>query len=205
MLTAGTISLANNVVIECCAANYKSVRGRAIAVCLIDEAAFLPSTDSAQPDVELLNAITPALGRFPGGGTLLVGSTPYRMQGILHDGWKAYYGQDDPEVLVWQAPTRFDQRTIDREIAKSPGPKTAEYMALFRADVSDFISLEMLQKCLQVGVRERGYHSTLNDSAFLDPSGGGKDAFTLAICHREDDVIILDLIRVARTTIAATL
>jgi hypothetical protein len=94
----------------------------------------------------VLNAILPALGRFGTDGVLLVGSTPYARRGILYDGYKAYYGVDDPDVLVWQAGTRvmnptFSQVVIDREIAKDPAPKTAEYLAIFRSDVEGRLRL----------------------------------------------------------------
>ena len=81
-------------------------------------------------------------------------------------------------MLFWQASTRqmnptFSQAVIDKEIAKDPGPKTSEYLAIFRSDVKGFISIEMLQACTATGVRERGYHNNLKYAAFLDPSGGG--------------------------------
>jgi hypothetical protein len=53
----------------------------------------------------------------------------------------------------------------------------------------------MLAACTSTGVRVSGHHSNLNCTAFLDPSGGGKDAFTLAICHAEGEQVILDVIR----------
>ena len=32
-------------------------------------------------------------------------------------------------------------------------------------------------------------------SAFVDPSGGSADSFTLAIGHREDDTVVVDAVR----------
>jgi len=35
-------------------------------------------------------------------------------------------------------------------------------------------------------------------SAFVDPSGGSADSFTLAIGHRQDDVAVVDCVREVR-------
>jgi hypothetical protein len=76
-VTANGVELTTRVSVEVVSANYRSIRGRAVCVCLIDECAFLRQEESTSPDVEILNAITPALGRFGKEGILLIGSTPY--------------------------------------------------------------------------------------------------------------------------------
>jgi len=45
------------------------------------------------------------------------------------------------------------------------------------------------------GIRERASVVGVNYFGFIDPSGGGKDAFTVAIAHRHDEVLILDAVR----------
>ena len=57
--------LTNKVCIEVGAANFKSVRGYAIVAALVDEVAFLPTDDSAQPDYELLDALRPGTATIP--------------------------------------------------------------------------------------------------------------------------------------------
>lgn len=84
-VTANSVALRTGVAIETGIANFRSIRGRSIACCLLDEAAFLRSDTSASPDVEVLNAIMPSLGRFGGDAVLLVGSakgTSYTMAGV---------------------------------------------------------------------------------------------------------------------------
>jgi hypothetical protein len=36
---------------------------------------------------------------------------------------------------------------------------------------------------------------TIRYQAFADPSGGGRDAFTLAIAHQEGELTVLDVLR----------
>src|SRR5262245_38869540 len=40
--------------------------------------------------------------------------------------------------------------------------------------------------------------SGIQYSAFVDPSGGSADSMTLAVCHREGDVAVLDCLRERR-------
>jgi hypothetical protein len=97
------IELKRNVVIETMAASYKPVRRYAVCACLADELAFWPiHPDAAQPDVEVLDAIRPAMRSIPG-SKLLLASSPYSMKGVLFDSHKRYFGKDDSDVLVWQS------------------------------------------------------------------------------------------------------
>jgi hypothetical protein len=77
----------------------------------------------------------------------------------------------------------------------------AEYLAQFRNDVAAFVSYEVVQACIgdhheMAPLTHRHYF------AFVDPSGGSADSFTLAISHTEgdgdDERIIIDAIREVR-------
>jgi phage terminase large subunit-like protein len=61
-----SVELSNGVIIEVLTASVAAPRGRAYALVIVEEAAFLPTDDSANPDVELLRAVRPALARVPG-------------------------------------------------------------------------------------------------------------------------------------------
>jgi len=76
-VTANSVELSTGVVVETGVPNYRSIRGRSICVALFDEVAFLRSDESANPDTEIVNAVSPSLGRFGLDGVLLFGSTPY--------------------------------------------------------------------------------------------------------------------------------
>jgi phage terminase large subunit-like protein len=101
--TGEGIQLQGNVQISVQTSDYRSIRGRTVAVALLDEIGFWPSdANSASPDSEIINALKPAMLTMP--GALLIGaSTPYARKGIL---WQAYdenYGRDT-ETLVVQRP-----------------------------------------------------------------------------------------------------
>ena len=61
--TRDSLELSNRVVVEVLSATIAAPRGRSYALVIVEEAAFLPSDASANPDVELLRAVRPALAR----------------------------------------------------------------------------------------------------------------------------------------------
>ena len=69
------IRLRNRIAIEVHAASFKSTRGYTVVAGLIDELAFWESDEnSAEPDVEIINAIRPGMATIPG-AMLLCAST----------------------------------------------------------------------------------------------------------------------------------
>jgi hypothetical protein len=59
-VTANSAELVNGVTIEVGIPNYRTMRGRAVACAILDEAAFLRSDDSASPDYEVVAALMPS-------------------------------------------------------------------------------------------------------------------------------------------------
>jgi hypothetical protein len=198
--TAEGFELSNDISIEIGTASFKSVRGLTIVAALCDEVAFWSTDDhSADPDFEILNAIRPAMATIPN-AMLLVASSPYARRGILYDAHKKHFGKDGDPILVWQAATRVmnpsvPQEFIDNAYSRDPISAAAEYGAQFRSDVESFVSREAVEACVTPGIRERAPVSGIRYSAFVDPSGGSADSFTLAIAHKQGDIAILDAIR----------
>lgn len=195
--TAEVIELDNGINIEVRSSDFRSVRGYTIIAAICDEAAYWRSEDSANPDYEVLNAIRPAMSTIPE-SLLLCISSPYAKRGALYDTYKKFYGKDDPNVLVWQAPTRtmnpaVSQSLINRAMEEDPSSARAEYLAEFRSDIEQLIDRETLEKCLK-DFDENDYSRNYTYSAFCDPSGGRSDSFTLAISHRKGDQTIIDAI-----------
>lgn len=205
--TAGRLELKGNVVVEVLPANLAAPRGRSYAMCVVEEAAFLPTGDSANPDTELLRAIRPALARVPG-SLLAVVSSPYSRRGILWQAAKRHEEQNgddgDGRMLYIQAPTlelnpTFDADAIAAAYEDDPVGAAAEFGALFRRDIESFVSREAVEACVVSGRHELPPVHGVEYTAFVDPSGGARDSFTLAIGHSEERdgrrVAVVDCLR----------
>jgi hypothetical protein len=202
---ADSIELVNGVIVEVVTASMVALRGRAYAVLIIEESAFLqPDESGANQDVELLRAVRPALARVRG-SLLCVISSPYAKRGILWDAWRRYRESPDPEVVLVHGATQelnptFDVSAIARARRDDPLAASSEYDAEFRNDISAFVSRELLEELVERGVRERLPVPGLRYRAFLDPSGGsGGDEQTLCIVHtegqRDQARVVVDVIK----------
>lgn len=191
--------LNNSVSIEVATSSFRSVRGYTIVAALADEIAFWSSEDSANPDTEVLAALRPAMATIPT-AMLLCASSPYARRGALWDAYRRHFAKEDDPVLVWQAATRdmnptVPQPFIDDAYDADPVSASAEYLAVFRNDISGYVDREVVDACIARGVFERPPKQALKYFAFTDPSGGSNDSFTLAIAHRDADSLILDSTR----------
>ena len=193
-----SIDLNNRVSIEITTASYRTIRGYTVVAALCDEIAFWRSDDSANPAEEILAALRPAMATIP--GALLLGlSSPYKRSGPLYEAYRRHFGQHS-SVLVIQAPTRtmnpsVPQSVIDRAIEIDPAAAQAEYLAIFRSDVGSFLDADLIERAVEPGRRERAPVQSVSYSAFVDPSGGSHDSFTLAIGHQENERLMLDVCR----------
>jgi terminase large subunit-like protein len=198
---ADEIELNNSIVIAVKTSDYRSVRGVTVVCAVADEAAFWDS-QGVNPDKEIFQALRPAMATVFE-AKLLVISTGYSQSGVLFDMHKEFYGRDDDEILIWQADSRtmnptLSESMIQRELEKDPESARAEWLGLFRSDISAAFSLELIESCIIPGrvellpSRELGPYL-----AFCDPSGGRHDAFTLAVAHLHptDDMLFIDAIR----------
>ena len=197
--TADTLTLTNRVSIEVRSASFRRLRGPTYLAVISDEAAFWHSDESANPDVEILNAVRPGLATT--NGLLAIISSPYARRGVVWDAWRCHYGPaGDPLILVAHGVSRtfnpsLPQSVVDRALDRDAASASAEYLAQFRTDVESFISREAVEACVAVGVRERAPLPDADYMAFVDPSGGSADSMTLAIGHKEGDVVVIDALR----------
>jgi hypothetical protein len=197
--TVDTFDLSNSVTIEVHPASAKSTRGYAVVAALLDEVAFFPTDDSANPDYDILDAIRPGMATIPN-AMLLCASSPYARRGALWDAHRRHFGRDGDPVLVWRAPTRtmnpsVSQQVIDAAAERDPASAAAEWLAEFRSDIESFINREAVEACIAWGVRERAPMQSVRYYGFVDPSGGSADSMTLATGHREDDIVVVDALR----------
>jgi len=200
--TAERLDLTTGISLEVRSASFRRIRGMTCVAVLADECAFWLSDDSANPDTEILNAARPALATTR--GPLIAISSPYARRGALWETFKRHHGPDgDPRILVAKGTSRdfnptLPQVVIDRAMERDPASASAEYLAEFRTDIESFITIEAVEGCVVLGVRERPVDHRAKYLAFVDPSGGSSDSFTLAIAHKAGETVILDLVREVR-------
>ncbi len=196
--TASEIRLRNGVVIGVHPNSFRSIRGRTLVACVMDESAFWRDERSALPDVEAYRAVLFALA--PAG--MIVGiSTPYRRSGLLHQKYRDHYGVDGDDVLVVQGSSKsFNPTIADAAIAAQrsadPTGAVSELDAEFRADMSALLDDRDVDAAI-----DRDRPSELPPQpgikyvCFCDPSGGRHDHMTAAIGHKAGDDGIVDAIR----------
>jgi hypothetical protein len=197
------IDLKNRVSIVIKTNSYRSVRGFSILCAILEETSFWRSELSSNPDREVRAAVLPALATIP--ESLLISiSTPYARRGILYDTFKRSFGQPG-KTLVWLAPSLRMNPTLDQEIikdalAEDPQAAAAEWNCIWRPDLETFISFESVSECVVPDRLEVPPIYGARYMAFIDPSSGGQDSFTLGIAHTElnGNFRILDLVRERR-------
>ena len=202
---AESIRLSNGVVIEVHTASIGAPRGRTFLAVLCDETAFWSvEGDSANPDVEVINAVRPGLSTIPY-SLLLIASSPYAKRGVLYANYAKYFGKDDAPVLVWQGTTEEMNSSLVGDLliaemyAEDHERALAEFGAQFRSDIVAFITREAIEDVVAHGVRELPPGDGITYAAFCDPSGGSADSMTLAIGHCEaNGVAVLDAVREVR-------
>jgi hypothetical protein len=204
-ITDTSIELTNGIDIIVHSTNFRSIRGRTVALAIFNELAFWRDEAGgfANPDTELYSAVLPALMTLRAAGSMLIGiSSVHRKQGLLYEKWREYHGKDDPNVLVIKAPSTtfnstIEQSDIDSELALDPEKGRSEWYSEWRSDISDFIDRSLVEELIDRGVRERTPEPHIHYIAFADESGGsGQDASTLVIVHTErTGMIIQDVAR----------
>ena len=197
--TQDGIELTNNISIEVKPASFRKLRGPTYIAVIADELAFwFTDASFAHPDVEVLAAARPGL--LTTRGPLIMASSPYAKMGVLWDTFKRHYGPDgSPSVLVAKGSTRdfnqtIPQSEIDRELERDPARNRAELLADFRDDLEGYVAYEVVQACIG-NYFEMPPARSVSYYAFVDPSGGSDNSFTLSISHREHDRVVIDCIR----------
>jgi hypothetical protein len=197
--TNEALHLTNGISIEVHTASFRAVRGYTVVAVVLDEVAYWPTDESANPDAEIIAALRPGMASVP--TALLVAiSSPYARRGELWRAYEQHYGCAGDPVLVWQADTRSMNPSVDPVIIAAayeddPNRAAAEYGAEFRRDVEGYVSRETVAACIVADRHELPPATGVQYVAFTDPSGGSADSFTLGIAHREGDRIVLDVLR----------
>jgi hypothetical protein len=196
--TADSLELATGVSIGVYPCTSQSVRGLRARTVVVDELAHFVTSDGRRMDVEMLRAVRPTL--VTTGGRLIILSSPCAQSGALYDLHRVHYGKEESGTLVWQASTveMHPGLNVDRIAREDEDPVAylSEVMGQFRpSGASAFFDLEDIQACIVTSRRELLPRDGVRYFAHTDPSGGGKDAFALAVAHRDHDRIVLDCLR----------
>ena len=147
--TADTIELSNQISINVRAASFRRLRGVTCVAVIATEAAFWQTDESSNADVEILNAVRPALATT--GGPLVIITTPYARVGEVWNLYDRHFGaKGDPLRLVVQGtscefnPT-LPASVVERALERDPAAGAAEYLAQFRTDIESFVTRELVE------------------------------------------------------------
>ncbi len=188
---ASGLVLANRVTISCFPCTLRSLRGWSIPAAVMDEVAFYRLEGQADSDVEVQASIRRGMISF--GATRLVKvSTPYMRSGVLYDDFARGFGHEDPDLLVWRAPSTLMNPSLraerlERERRLDPLRFAREYLADFAEDLEAFLPGAWVDQAVVPGRRELPPADGARYVAAVDTSGGGADAFTLSIVQVEGD------------------
>jgi hypothetical protein len=194
--TRDALDLANGNTILVVTASTAAPRGRSYAVVVVDEVAFLPTEDSSEPDTAILQAVRPGLARVRGSMLVCI-SSPWAQRGEL---WRAAQrwgqtGGDEQHVFAQASTTElnpiFDETEVRRAYQQDPTAAATEYGGLWRSDAETFLSRELIDAATEHRP-ELPYRDGCSYRAFVDPSGGSQDSYTLAVAHAEGAAVVID-------------
>ncbi|MGJ0510340.1 MAG: hypothetical protein ACR652_25115 [Methylocystis sp.] len=157
----------------------------------MDEIAFAGQDDSALSPTELLRALRPAMAMIPN-AMLICASSPYSRSGPLWTAFDKHFGKDGSSVFVWRAPTRtmnplIPQSLVDEAIEEDHEAAKSEFLAEFRNDVASYIDRDVVENAVLRGVYEVPFFPGRQYFAFVDPSGGHSDSFTMGIATGKEE------------------
>lgn len=195
--TADTIRLRSGIEIAVATADKAAVRGRTILGVIADETAFW----GGEAD-EVLRAVRPGMASQPR-AMLIAISSAYAMRGPLYAAYKRFYGSSDPRTLVVKATTRDLNGTITEEyiageLARDPHAAKAEYLSIFRGDISEYLPGDLLDVAIVPNRRAIPRMDGCVYVAHCDPSGGTADSMAIAVAHKDRSRLILDRLVIAQ-------
>lgn len=191
--------LRNGITIQVLTGDFRTVRGYTVVAAIVDEACFfgLEAENHQRSDKELVRAIEPALATT--NGKLILISSPYARRGYCYEQHQRNFGKANSPNLIWNCPSRtmnpsLPQSVVDQALREDPLSARAEYLGEFRDDVAEYLPLSVLESLVVPGRKHLLPDRSHRYFGFADLSGGRSDDAALAIAHREDDTVVLDLV-----------
>jgi hypothetical protein len=190
--------LKNSVDIEIVTSDHRSSRGRTYLAIIADEVAYWPSGDtSVNSDKEVIRALRPGLLTLQPHSLMILITTAYRKSGVAFDTWRKSFGKDDPSTLCIYAQSRqlnplLPQSEIDEALADDYEAGAADFLSIWRDDLSTFVARDLVLSAIDTGVTSRPYQQGCHYVGFIDASSGRHDSFACGIAHEQDDIAVLD-------------
>jgi hypothetical protein len=195
------MELKDNVRLEILPGDYRKIRGYTLLAAVIDEAAFFGVSGeegTVKSDEEVIRAVEPGLATT--GGPLIVISSPYARRGWCFKTYERHWGQDDSDVLVWNAPSRvmnptLPEAVVEKALREDIQAAKSEYLAEFRDDIGEFINRAVVERLVVRGRHLLPPEAGTRYIAFADLSGGRTDDAALAISHRAGRMVVIDYVK----------
>jgi len=198
-VTANEILLKNHIAIQVYPSNLARIRGQSLVAFIGDEVAFWKSS-GINIDVDIIDAARPGLD-LPYSKLIKI-STPYMMRGEIYNDNKRYWGRDSEDMILFKGDTllfnpTYSQAKINLQKKRNPIAYRTEILGEFRKDISGMYDPELIDKAINFDRPvELPYNSKFTYVAFTDVSGGGgKDSYGICIGHKQDNRIIIDVVR----------
>jgi hypothetical protein len=198
--TTDEITLKNGISIQVYPCNVARIRGASLVCFVGDECAFWKS-EGKNVDKDVLDGARPGLS-FEHSKMVKI-SSPYAMRGEIYQDYKQYWGKPNSEVLVFRGDTllynpTYSKKKLEAAKRKDPVAYECEYMANFRTDLSAMYDPAVIDAAINYDrPMELPFRSSVGGyRAFVDVAGGGgRDSYAIAIGHKENDRMIVDVIR----------
>jgi len=194
---AESIEFENGCVVVVYPCRPPAVRGLRAHAIILDELAHFRSSEMLPVDAAMVRAVRPCL--LTTGGRLIILSSPHAQTGELWRLHRTHHGRDDSPVLSWTGTTQemnptVSLRGLEQMRADDPEGYRAEYEAEFLSGLSTLFDFDALTACVAPR-RELPPAVGVTYRAFVDPSGGRRDAFTCAVGHQLRDRVVVDVVR----------
>jgi hypothetical protein len=196
--TDDEIELTNGIVIATVPAHAAAARGSAVAVVIMDEAAWYQGRDGSPLDAkEIYDALTPSQAQFPERRTILA-STPRFSQGFFYDMCTLAASGQFPDMKEFHSSTsemRPDLAAyVEQERAKDPPAARREFDSEWDSGIGSVFESDLIR----AAVREAERLPAVADTRYilsLDPAFTG-DTFACLVGHAEPSGrVVVDLCR----------
>jgi hypothetical protein len=150
-VTRSEIRLRNGITIAVHANSFRSVRGRSLVACILDEVCFWRDDSTATPDSEVYSAVLPSL--LTTDGLLVAISSAYRRVGLFYTKHRDYFGVDSDDTLVVAGSSQTFNGTLDAGRiaamrAADPQAAKSEWDSQFRDDLATFLDPELIDRAI---------------------------------------------------------